>query len=435
MNTNEITNPLDKHLDAILVAMDADLMTRHQQPATADAMRAALSAAVAELAPVSGVPADLSDEQILQVAKDLGWSPDSEGLIELVRECFVERDALSQSQSVDPENDWRWVCDDAASPQPPAQPVAGDVQRIPQRKGEPMPPPGPVTPACPVCGGCREWGGNGLFHHAGCTKAPKESEGAWFEAASKPAGDAAMLAPCADLLQRASDLVEKCQMPWHEAERLALDEAGITEVEIEELQGECQFSTILTGDEITAYTRAILVHGCRLVRQPDARAELAAKDAEIAEAIALRDSARDANKHNLAVIDHVVAERDAALAQLAQAKAGAVAGLVLLTDGRLRELWMQAEPSDGASASLNFARAIEAAVHAANPVSANLEALRKDAALLDAMERDKIDVNPNRAGGWTARNPRDLAGIHSPARAQTAREALAKAAGQEGGAA
>lgn len=50
------------------------------------------------------------------------------------------------------------------------------------RKGEPLPPPGERVPQCEKCGGCREWGGNGLWHHAGC---PTKQGAAWLQTASR----------------------------------------------------------------------------------------------------------------------------------------------------------------------------------------------------------------------------------------------------------
>jgi hypothetical protein len=64
MNT-KTTNPLDKHLDAILRASGSALRHYGTSDKTIDDMRAALTAAVSELAPASSVPAgELSDEQI-----------------------------------------------------------------------------------------------------------------------------------------------------------------------------------------------------------------------------------------------------------------------------------------------------------------------------------------------------------------------------------
>ncbi len=38
------------------------------------------------------------------------------------------------------------------------------------RPDEPVPPAGPQAAWCNHCGGCYEWGGNGLWHHVGCPK-------------------------------------------------------------------------------------------------------------------------------------------------------------------------------------------------------------------------------------------------------------------------
>lgn len=71
--------------------------------------------------------------------------------------------------------------------------------------------------------------------------------------------------------QRATELVEKGGMPWSEAESLALSEFGITNADIDELKGECCDSIVLTGDDIAALIRSVLVHGAGLlVRNPEA---------------------------------------------------------------------------------------------------------------------------------------------------------------------
>lgn len=67
------------------------------------------------------------------------------------------------------------------------------------------------------------------------------------------------------LQNRAIELVEKAGMPWQQAEELALSECGIGAAEIAELQGECTESDILTGDEIPALIRSVLVHGAGLL--------------------------------------------------------------------------------------------------------------------------------------------------------------------------
>ena len=69
--------------------------------------------------------------------------------------------------------------------------------------------------------------------------------------------------------KRAIELVEKGFMPWREAEKLALSEFGIGDGDIEELQGECSASVILTGDEIPGLIRAVLVHGAGLLVRHD----------------------------------------------------------------------------------------------------------------------------------------------------------------------
>lgn len=63
-----------------------------------------------------------------------------------------------------------------------ARHLAAGKRRL--RPGEPVPPDGPQTAWCKHCGGCYEWGGNGLHHHAGC---PTRGGDVWLEApASQP---------------------------------------------------------------------------------------------------------------------------------------------------------------------------------------------------------------------------------------------------------
>ena len=64
-------------------------------------------------------------------------------------------------------------------------------------------------------------------------------------------------------LQRAIDLHEKAFMPWVEAEKLALEEDGIGDSEIDELIGNASSHAIvgLLGDEeVREFVRSILVH-------------------------------------------------------------------------------------------------------------------------------------------------------------------------------
>ena len=60
MNT-KTTNPLDKHLDAILRASGSALRNYGTSGKTIDDMRAALSAAVAELAPANTIINQIAD--------------------------------------------------------------------------------------------------------------------------------------------------------------------------------------------------------------------------------------------------------------------------------------------------------------------------------------------------------------------------------------
>lgn len=70
------------------------------------------------------------------------------------------------------------------------------------------------------------------------------------------------------LLSRATDLHEKAQMPWSEAEALALSEAGITLSTIDELIGNSAYrgvdSLLTTPDDIRKFTCALLVHSCNI---------------------------------------------------------------------------------------------------------------------------------------------------------------------------
>lgn len=78
-----------------------------------------------------------------------------------------------------------------------AEPVRQVGGRRHLRDGEPPPPAGPQVPQCPKCGGCREWGGNGLWHHAGCPSS--EGRGAWLERLHPSQAILAALKPFADL--------------------------------------------------------------------------------------------------------------------------------------------------------------------------------------------------------------------------------------------
>jgi hypothetical protein len=70
-------------------------------------------------------------------------------------------------------------------------------------------------------------------------------------------------APAGALLQaRAKDLHEKANMPWHEAERLALSEIGIDDAAVDELIGNSGGldSMLCSADELRAFARSVLVH-------------------------------------------------------------------------------------------------------------------------------------------------------------------------------
>ena len=69
------------------------------------------------------------------------------------------------------------------------------------------------------------------------------------------------------LLNRAEALHLNTGMHWREAERLALSEIGVDDAAIVELVGECATlgtESLLTGDEICDFARAVLVHGSAL---------------------------------------------------------------------------------------------------------------------------------------------------------------------------
>ena len=69
------------------------------------------------------------------------------------------------------------------------------------------------------------------------------------------------------LLNRAEALHLGTGMHWSEAERLALSEIGVDDAAITELVGECATlgtESLLTGDEICDFARAVLVHGSAL---------------------------------------------------------------------------------------------------------------------------------------------------------------------------
>ena len=75
------------------------------------------------------------------------------------------------------------------------------------------------------------------------------------------------------LLTRAEALHLNTGMPWHQAEELALSEAGIGNAEIDELIGECAglgMDSLITGEgELRRFARAVLVHG-QALKTPNA---------------------------------------------------------------------------------------------------------------------------------------------------------------------
>ena len=119
MNTKKELDPLNKHLDAILRASGTTLANFETSAGALQGMRAALLAAVADLAPASAAPANhfpdaakmvakMSDEQIKTILLTAGYTikPGSEDLKPYV---YAGARALL-----------------SAAPQPPAQP-AGDA--------------------------------------------------------------------------------------------------------------------------------------------------------------------------------------------------------------------------------------------------------------------------------------------------------------------
>ena len=69
------------------------------------------------------------------------------------------------------------------------------------------------------------------------------------------------------LLDRAEALHLNTGMHWRDAERLALSEIGVDDAAIVELVGECTTlgtESLLTGEEILEFARAVLVHGSGL---------------------------------------------------------------------------------------------------------------------------------------------------------------------------
>lgn len=70
--------------------------------------------------------------------------------------------------------------------------------------------------------------------------------------------------------ERAQDLHEKASMPWGQAEKLALEEAGIGDAEIDELIGEASNSVLiglLDKEDVREFVRSILVHQPSAVTQ------------------------------------------------------------------------------------------------------------------------------------------------------------------------
>lgn len=106
--------------------------------------------------------------------------------------------------------------------------------------------------------------------------------------------------PRQTLLNRATDLHEKAQMPWSEAEKLALDEAGITFSSVEELIGNCARSGVdsllTTPNDIREFTRAILVHSCGLAAHRPAQQSQARDLHPETESLVQRFSEAMANK-------------------------------------------------------------------------------------------------------------------------------------------
>lgn len=69
--------------------------------------------------------------------------------------------------------------------------------------------------------------------------------------------------PKTNPLNRATDLHEKAAMPWAQAEKLALEEEGIGNTEIDELIGNASSHAIiglLDDEEVREFVRSILVY-------------------------------------------------------------------------------------------------------------------------------------------------------------------------------
>lgn len=327
---NEINNPLDKHLDAILRAIGSEL--RYYNTTVNGELRAALLAAVAELAPASAEPAgELSDEQIdalWRKAQDQGLAAGGLPSRRFARDIIALHQAAAPQQpaSAEPAQAVYLVATGETHEgmetytRHGVRPLMCDAEQL--YTAAPQPPAvQPAAPAAPAS-------------NAVCWIKPASLDllkiGAHADVAPAGGGDAVPL-----VLGVAFDgVVGDAAMPRD------TDEARKFLVKL--------FADQLSCHDFKAYIRcelagdfAFVLSGW-LVRQAVAHAALAAKDAELdgsqklidalhsrvaamlvergewSAAIKTLQSERDANAMLVGELERMTTEHDAALAQLAE---------------------------------------------------------------------------------------------------------------------
>lgn len=154
------------------------------------------------------------------------------------------------------------------------------------RPDEPVPPTGPQTKWCEHCGGCYEWGGNGLWHHAGCCKNP-EGQAVSLEPAQQAVGQPGAVGLSEREAFEAFVQRDLLEAPVHASGKdkqrrawLARAAWGLANAYAEQTHAEAyyrQAEKLLTGNEATLHAeverlRAILAAG-RAGAQPAGLAE------------------------------------------------------------------------------------------------------------------------------------------------------------------
>jgi hypothetical protein len=80
--------------------------------------------------------------------------------------------------------------------------------------------------------------------------------------------------PLSGLLKRATELHEKGNLPWSEAEKLALSEFGIDDTQIDEIAGNCansNLASLLDKDDLREYIRTVIVYSSDLSKAQPAK--------------------------------------------------------------------------------------------------------------------------------------------------------------------